>query len=382
MATPKYNKNTHKYSVQVYIGRDENEKRIYKRFTADSKKEVESLAAAYKREVEKQAKVSRKITLREACEKYLSYLESKKSSVSPSTVRSYYSLVKNHFQSLMDTDIMSITDSMLQNEIYALEEKVSAKTIANIVNFFVPAIKHFRQGYEPKLTLPKKQKPKTKVPDNDKLYEDLKSLEGKRLYIPVVLAAFCGMRRSEIAALDLKTDVEFNTEIEIAGEKHRICVIHINKAMVQDKNENWVLKSTKTEAGTRNVFAADWINDLLMSASEDPEYKMYKPGEMSARFASWAKQRGIECSFHGLRHYFASIVKALNIPDNYAMKIIGHSSDYMLKHYQEIMDEKNVEVNETLLTFIEKMQPKYATAVPTHRENESKSHENERKREF
>ena len=38
MATPKYNKNTHKYSVQVYIGRDENEKRIYKRFTADSKK--------------------------------------------------------------------------------------------------------------------------------------------------------------------------------------------------------------------------------------------------------------------------------------------------------------------------------------------------------
>lgn len=66
MATPKYNKNTHKYSVQVYIGRDENEKRIYKRFTADSKKEVESLAAAYKREVEKQAKISRKITLREA----------------------------------------------------------------------------------------------------------------------------------------------------------------------------------------------------------------------------------------------------------------------------------------------------------------------------
>ena len=76
MATPKYNKNTHKYSVQVYIGRDENEKRIYKRFTADSKKEVESLAAAYKREVEKQAKISRKITLREACEKYLLHIPS------------------------------------------------------------------------------------------------------------------------------------------------------------------------------------------------------------------------------------------------------------------------------------------------------------------
>ena len=53
----------------------------------------------------------------------------------------------------------------------------------------------------------------------------------------------------------------------------------------------------------------------------------------------------------------ANLRKLLNIPDNYAMKIIGHASDYMLKHYQEIMNEKTLEVNATLLTFIEQMQP-------------------------
>lgn len=357
MATPRYNKNTRKYSMQVYVGKDADDKRVYKRFTADSKREVEALAAAYKREVEKQAQIPRKTTLRDACTKYLTYLESKRESLSPSTLRSYYAFTRNHFQQLMDVDIMMITDAMLQQEIYLLEGKVSAKTTANIVNFFVPAIKHFRQGYRPNLTLPKKQKPKTKVPDNNKLYGDLKSLEGKRLYIPVILAAFCGMRRSEIAALDLRTDIDYDTTVDISGEPHRICVIHITKAIVQNKDAQWVMKDTKSDAGTRDVFAADWINDILKAARDDPDYRMYKPFEISNRFAEWADQRGIECSFHGLRHYFASIVKALNIPDNYAMKIIGHASDYMLKHYQEIMDEKTLEVNATLLTFIEQMQP-------------------------
>ena len=357
MATPKYNRSTQKYSLQVYVGKDEADKRIYKRFTADTKKEVEALAAPYKREVEKQSRIPRRTTLRDACTKYLTYLESKRDSLSPSTLRSYHAYTKNHFQQLMDVDVMVISVAMLQQEIYLLESRVSAKTVANIVNFFVPAIKHFRQGYQPNLILPKKQKPKTKVPDNNKLYDDLKSLEGKRLYIPVILAAFCGMRRSEIAALDLHSDIDYDTVVEIGGQPHRICVIHITKAIVQDKDLQWVYKSTKSEAGTRDVFAADWISDVLKTARDDPEYRMYKPFEISTRFAEWAKRRGIGCSFHGLRHYFASIVKALNIPDNYAMKIIGHASDYMLKHYQEIMNEKTLEVNATLLTFIEQMQP-------------------------
>ncbi|MBO5300509.1 MAG: hypothetical protein J6B51_10635, partial [Clostridia bacterium] len=154
MATPKYNRSTQKYSLQVYVGKDDADKRIYKRFTADTKKEVEALAAAYKREVEKQSQIPRRTTLRDACTKYLTYLESKRDSLSPSTLRSYHAYTKNHFQQLMDVDVMVITDAMLQQEIYLLESRVSAKTVANIVNFFVPAIKHFRQGYQPNLILP------------------------------------------------------------------------------------------------------------------------------------------------------------------------------------------------------------------------------------
>ena len=50
-------------------------------------------------------------------------------------------------------------------------------------------------------------------------------------------------------------------------------------------------------------------------------------------------------------------MKALNIPDNYAMLLMGHSTDNMLQRYQEIMSDKQLEVNRDLLIFLEKNAP-------------------------
>ena len=47
------------------------------------------------------------------------------------------------------------------------------------------------------------------------------------------------MRRSEICAL---------TPEDIEGD-----VIHINKALVQDENREWIVKATKTTESTRDI---------------------------------------------------------------------------------------------------------------------------------
>ena len=55
---------------------------------------------------------------------------------------------------------------------------------------------------------------------------------------------------------------------------------------------------------------------------------------------------GINCRLHDLRHYYASILHALNVPDLYATKRTGHAIPAMLKKvYQHIMDTKNDEVD-------------------------------------
>lgn len=56
-----------------------------------------------------------------------------------------------------------------------------------------------------------------------------------------------------------------------------------------------------------------------------------------------------EFRFHDLRHYNASVMLALGIPDKYAMQRIGHSSTSILKNvYQHIMSEKQNEFSGVL----------------------------------
>ena len=63
------------------------------------------------------------------------------------------------------------------------------------------------------------------------------------------------------------------------------------------------------------------------------------------RFRKLQKKINMEnFRFHDLRHFYASVMLALGIPDKYAMERIGHSSNAMLKNvYQHIINDKQSE---------------------------------------
>lgn len=344
------------YHTRVFASPDSDGKRLSKRITGYTEREVRRQAEDFIDEMKRQPKAFG-LTLKDATEKYINYLENKKNPLAPSTIRRYDSYARCHFQKLQNVPIMSITDSMIQNEIYQLEEKVGAKTIHNVVNFYVPCIRHFRKGFRPELDVPDLQKPITKVPDMAELREKIMGITNLRLKVPVLLAAYCGMRESEIAALDLNNDIEYDVEVNLAGTTHKVSIIHITKALVLNKNNEHVIKETKTTAGTRDLFVPKWLGDFLKEVRDNKEYEPYPPHKMASRFCYWAKKNNIECSLHGLRHFYASFMDALNIPDNYAMGLMGHSTDTMLKRYQEIMKEKQLEVNRDLLIYLEKNDP-------------------------
>ena len=351
------------YHARVFSSPDSDGKRISKRITGYTEREVRRQAEDFLEEMKRQPKAFG-MTLREATAKYINYLENKKKPLAASTIRRYDSYARCHFQELQDVSIVSITDSMIQKEIYALEESVGAKTIRNVVNFYVPCIRHFRKGFRPELELPDLQRPVTKVPDMSELREKIINITNTRLKVPVLLAAYCGMRESEIAALDLNKDIEYDKTVSFGDSTHQVSIIHITKAMVMDKNNEYVIKETKTDAGTRDLFIPKWLGDILKEIKDDPTYKPYPPHKMASRFCYWAKKNNIECSLHGLRHFYASFMDALNIPDNYAMLLMGHSTDTMLKRYQEIMKQKSLEVNRDLLIFLENNAPLHHKNAP------------------
>lgn len=53
----------------------------------------------------------------------------------------------------------------------------------------------------------------------------------------------------------------------------------------------------------------------------------YTPNGIAKEFSKLSEKFRIACSFHGLRHYYASIMDALGIPENYQMA--GQNINYI-----------------------------------------------------
>ena len=342
------------YHARVFSA-DSDGKRVSKRISGNSRKEVRQKAESFQNEVKRQKPTAMKMTVHEAAMAYIEYMENKKKPASAATLYSYQSMANSKLQSLHDVPIIDVTEEMLQDEVYELEMKYTGKYIHNIMNFYVPAIRHFRKGFRPELELPEKEAPVTRVPDADVLKAKLRTIkDNKRLYLPAILAAYCGLRRSEICALDLREDIDYDVPYGSPDDLHIICIINICKARVSSRHSRYVTQDrTKSEAGTRKLYAAQWIGDLLKEARDDPDFQWYSPDNTSHAFSKWAEKNNIGCTLHGLRHFFASIGKSLDIPDLYIMGLMGHSTVSMTNKYQEIMNAAELEVSDKLLRFLE-----------------------------
>lgn len=142
--------------------------------------------------------------------------------------------------------------------------------------------------------------------------------------IPISLVCY-GMRRSEICALTLE---------DIEGD-----VVHINKAMVQDENKEWVIKSTKTTESTRDIIISQELADKIRE--QGYVYKGF-PNSITAYLSKTEQKLGLQhFTVHKLRHYFASQMSALGVPDADIMKLGGWQSDHVMKSiYRHSMMEK------------------------------------------
>ena len=159
-----------------------------------------------------------------------------------------------------------------------------------------------------------------------------------------MLAAFGSLRRSEISALDILDE--------------SACTIHVNKAMVQNEFKEWVIKPPKTTSGDRYVTLPKFVvNVLTRERLENGRFTNMNPNQITKRFSIVLKQLGIpHFKFHALRHYNASIMLAMGVPDKYAAARGGWgSSDVMKKVYQHLIDEKKIEVDNMLNSHFEKL---------------------------
>lgn len=185
------------------------------------------------------------MTLGEAIDHYIASVSN---ILSPTTILEYESERRSRFQTMMGIKLADLTNDIMQNAVNKDAERVPPKTIRNGFSLVTKVLKKYQKGFEVDVALPAKVKTDIKLPSDENIKLALKRTEGNDMYTVILLAAFLGLRRSEICGLTWE-DVDFENSM-----------IRINKTMLKskrsEKGTKFVTKQkTKTYLSTRRVEA-------------------------------------------------------------------------------------------------------------------------------
>ncbi len=320
------------FRVRVFFT-DVNGIRHQKSITGATKKEAEYLGSAWK--MEHANKSVNDITLRDA---FSEYINARNKILSPTTLRSYTKISKRQFQGIIHAKLADITSETVQKAVNIEAASLAPKTVSCAFGLLKSVLKTYRPELNLNVKLPQKQKKDIYIPKTEEIKKILEAVKETPLELPTALAVTLGLRESEITGLTWsKIDFENNC-------------IYIDEILVKDINNNTIRKAPKTTSSIRALSMSEHLKDLIVK--EKKKSTSERVTELSnaaiyCRFSKLLKRLDIpHFRFHDLRHYNASLMLSLGIPNKYAQERMGHATDNMLKNvYQHLLDEKKLEVN-------------------------------------
>lgn len=284
----------------------------------------------------------------------LEWIEQRRKKCSATTIDEYTRMAKKYIQPYFDGKGMTLaklTAGDLEDYYTELTTILSANTVlkqhAIIRSTLQWAFKHkWVQGNVADLVeREKREKPKLDQPySTEEIAALLKALHGKLIYVPVLLAALFGLRRSEVLGLRWSA-IDF--EAKTLTVKTTVVRQHEGEKVKTVVRED----TTKTESSARTLPLCEFtVKELLRIKRQQERYRalcgdcydtryldficvnqmgtLMNPDYVSQTFAKELKKNGLRhIRYHDLRHSCATILQGMG----YSMKDIqtwlGHS-DY------------------------------------------------------
>lgn len=297
--------------------------RVFKSFTAETKEEAEFLAATW---ATKKKRSNKNPTLSEAIDAYISHREP---ILSPSTIAGYISLGEIIKSDLGRLCVSEISNEKLQAYIATLSLNHSAKTVKNYKTFLTSVLAAALPDRKYNIQMPKKIPTEYHIPSENALKTLLDNSDGD-LHLAILLGAVGGLRRGEICALK-QEDV-----------LRDLSAVYVHADMIKDKNKEWIYKPIpKTASSIRKVDLPKQIIDQIPTT--DGFIINRSPDWITRNFRRFANKYGLKCRFHDLRHYCASYLHSIGVPDQYIQERGGWRTDQTLKSvYRNTIKEKSV----------------------------------------
>ena len=319
-----------KWRVQVFLGKDADGKQIRRSITADTKKEAEQKAAllAAQRNV-----TTSRMTVAQAIDRYI---ELNRLALSPATIDGYEQ-TKSKLGDFGGLPISKVTDETAQKFINRLLESGLKISTAKLQwRHIITAAKSADENFKVKVKFPREEKEEVQIPTKDEVLSLIEKVKGTELYYPVQIAAFCGLRAGEIAAL---------TQGDIKDG-----FISVTKSKLHVGGQDYI-KSTKTGNKRRvpcppelfkSLKASGWSGGKINNAS------------LSMAFSRFSKKENFPYKLHALRHFFASSLHSLGVPDKYIIEWGGWTDTKMLMRiYAHTQAEASEEYAKRAANFFE-----------------------------
>lgn len=338
-----------KWNVLVYAGKDVSGKRRYKSITENSERKANYVALEWQEKYKEISSDSSSLTVEESIEEYIKL---KSNVLSPSTIRFYDTVKRNHLQGIKGVKLNKLTRNQIQAAVNEEAKDSSPKTVRNVYGVLTAVMAQYRPDWPmPKITLPQLQKPVEKALNRQQIAILLNSIEGDVIEIPILLALWLGLRRSEILALKWN-DVDFDK-----------MTVRVRAALVPDKNSKMVEKTTKTKDSTRTLKLPPYIAAKMKLLPHDGDRIFnISEGLLSKHFPRLCVRIGIgRFKFHDLRRSMATIGVTLNIADKLIMARGGWNNPQTMKNiYQVVLDSDLNEADKMMDSYFEKLLPKIA----------------------
>lgn len=327
------------YRARVHLGGGK-----YKSITGKDKKDVQLRAAQLEAEVEqKQENEYGHLTLGEAMRLYC---ETKQNVISPTSYREYRRKAENAFPTLRNVRVDELTQANIQSAINGAAAELSPKSVRDLHGFLSAVLKQYRPDMVLHTTLPQHIDNDIRIPDTETVAKLIDAARDTPMELPLILAALCGMRKSEILGLKWQ-DINLDRGI-----------MRISEARVIDADGKLVSKGTKTTAGTRTIRLLPQVLAALKKLRQTEGYVVeLTPAGLYRRYDTLQKHICPEqhYRFHDLRHYAISVMLSLNVPKKYIADYVGHETENMIDQvYGHIMRERKNEVEDILADYYSK----------------------------
>ena len=312
-----------------------NGKREFRSFTAEKPWRAEAEANEWIEYYRDISKDTSKLTVGNAIDEYISM---KENILSPSTIFGYKRLQKNQFPQIADIPLKKLTNVIVQKWVNTLSATLSPKLIHSAYGLLTAIMNVYAPKVEiGKVTLPQKVKPKNVALSREETALLLNGIQGDPMEVPILLALWLGLRRSEILALEW-SDIDF--------EK---LTLTVNKAIVQNYKYTSIVKTPKTTDSERTLSLPIYIADKLKNLPHDSEriFEGVPVNAWSQRFPKVCKKVGIpHYRFHDLRHSMATVGVSLNIADKLVMARGGWNNFSTMKNiYQAVLNDDTTMAN-------------------------------------